>query len=220
LLTGERSALIKALLALMIFYSLSDTFKIKEKVILLIVIFTISISILSNSAFLKSRWVTDNSLSIFKSKEIKNTTNLIKGNENLYLTIYRSGLTVWKNYPLFGVGNKNYRIMTCKKSELIKFPEYICGNHPHQIYLEFLTEHGIIGGLILLIVIFNLLFKNLPIFIKSKNYMQLGCFVFLLNVFLPIIPSGAFFGDFSSNFFWINMSILYASNPKTNIFRN
>jgi len=220
LLTGERSALIKALSALMIFYSLSDTFKIKEKVILLIVIFTISISIYSNSVFLKSRWVTDNSLSIFKSKGIKKSTNLIKGNENLYLTIYRSGLTVWKNYPLFGVGNKNYRIVTCKTKDLIKIPEYICGNHPHQIYIEFLAEHGIIGGLILLIVIFNLLFKNLPIFIKSKNYMQLGCFVFLLNVFLPIIPSGAFFGDFNSNLFWINMSILYASNPKTNIFRN
>jgi len=123
LLTGERSALIKALSALMIFYSLSDTFKIKEKVILLIVIFTISISIYSNSVFLKSRWVTDNSLSIFKSKGIKKSTNLIKGNENLYLTIYRSGLTVWKNYPLFGVGNKNYRIVTCKTKDLIKTPE-------------------------------------------------------------------------------------------------
>ena len=110
--------------------------------------------------------------------------------------------------------------MTCKKSELIKFPEYICGNHPHQIYVEFLSEHGIIGGLILLTIIFKLIFKNLPILIKSKNYVQLGCFVFLLNVFLPLIPSGAFFGDFSSNFFWINMSILYASNPNTNIFKN
>ena len=70
-------------------------FKIKEKVILLIVIISIHKHI-SNSAFLKSRWVTDNSLSIFKSKGIKNTTNLIKGNENLYLTIYRSGLKVWK----------------------------------------------------------------------------------------------------------------------------
>ena len=220
LLTGERSALIKALSALIIFNLINDYFKIKEKFILLIVIFTISIGIYSNSIFLKSRWVTDNSLSIFKSEGVTKSTNLMSGNENLYLTLFRSGLTVWKNYPLFGVGNKNYRIVTCNKNELIKFPEYICGNHPHQIYLEFLSEHGIIGGLILLTIIFKLIFKNLPILIKSKNYVQLGCFVFLLNVFLPLIPSGAFFGDFSSNFFWINMSILYASNPNTNIFKN
>ena len=220
LLTGERSPLIKAFLALMIFYFINDSFNIKEKIFLVTILFFVSLGIFANSSFLKSRLLENNSISFFKSSESIKNTNLIVGNENLYLTLFRSGLTVWKNYPLFGVGNKNYRIVTCKKSELIKFPEYICGNHPHQIYVEFLSEHGIIGGLILLTIIFKLIFKNLPILIKSKNYVQLGCFVFLLNVFLPLIPSGAFFGDFSSNFFWINMSILYASNPNTNIFKN
>ena len=218
--TGERSPLIKAFLALMMFYSINDSFNIKEKIILIIVLFVISAGIYSSSPFLKSRWVTDNSLSFFDNKEKIKNTNMISGNENLYLSLYRSGLTVWKNYPLFGVGNKNYRIVACEKSELIKYPEYICGNHPHQIYLEFLSEHGIFGALILLIIIFKLVFNNLSTLIKSKNYIQLGCFVFLLSFFTPLIPGGAFFGDLNSTFFWINMSILYASNPNTNIFRN
>ena len=220
LLTGERSSLIKAFLALMMFYFINDSFSIKEKIILIIILFIISAGIYSSSSFLKSRLLENNSISFFKNSGVMKNTNMTEGNENLYLTLYRSGFTVWKNYPLIGVGNKNYRIETCEKSKLIKYPEYICGNHPHQIYLEFLSEHGIIGTLILLIIIFKLVFNNLSTLIKSKNYIQLGCFVFLLSVFTPLIPGGAFFGDLNSTFFWINMSILYASNPKTNIFKN
>jgi hypothetical protein len=36
---------------------------------------------------------------------------------------------------------------------------------------------------------------------------------------LPLLPSGSFFSDFNSTLFWINLSIMYASNPDTNIFR-
>ena len=31
---------------------------------------------------------------------------------NIYIKHYKSGYAVFKNYPLFGVGNKNYRIET------------------------------------------------------------------------------------------------------------
>ena len=37
--------------------------------------------------------------------------------------------------------------------------------------------------------------------------------------FIPIIPGGSFFSDFSSVFFFINLSFLYAVNSKTNIFK-
>ena len=32
---------------------------------------------------------------------------------SIYITLYKSGLYVFKNNPWFGVGNKNYRIETC-----------------------------------------------------------------------------------------------------------
>ena len=43
--------------------------------------------------------------------------------------------------------------------------------------------------------------------------------MYLLMVFLPIIPSGAFFGDFLLTLFAINLSILYSSSPSLNIFK-
>ena len=36
--------------------------------------------------------------------------------------------------------------------------------------------------------------------------------------FTPILPSGSFFSDFNITLFWINFSIMFACNKKTNIF--
>ena len=60
--------------------------------------------------------------------------------------------------------------------------------------------------------------KNLKIIILSQNYIQIGCFIYLLINFLPLLPGGSFFSDFKSTFFWLNLSIMYAVNKDTNIF--
>ena len=36
---------------------------------------------------------------------------------NLYLRLYKSGYAVFIDHPLFGVGNKNYRVITTKNIE-------------------------------------------------------------------------------------------------------
>ena len=53
----------------------------------------------------------------------------------------------------------------------------------------------------------------------DKNMIQLGCFSFLITNFIPLLPGGSFFADFNANFFWLNMSLYYACNLKTNIFK-
>ena len=52
----------------------------------------------------------------------------------------------------------------------------------------------------------------------SKNYIQLGCFLFILTIFMPVLPSGSFFSDFNATIFWINFSIMFACAKETNIF--
>ena len=89
---------------------------------------------------------------------------------------------------------------------------------PHQIYLEFLSEHGLIGTTILLLTFFILIFQNLKVIILSQNYIQIGAFVYLLSTFLPLIPSGSFFTDFNITLFFINFSLMYSVCKNTNIF--
>ena len=87
-------------------------------------------------------------------------------------------------------------------------------------YIEFLSEHGLLGSLIMFFILYKLIFSKIKSVIRSDNYLQLGSFIYLILVFLPLIPSGAFFNDYVLTLFIINLSIFYASNLNLNIFHN
>ena len=245
-LTGERSNAIKAIFGFMIFYFTNHHFKIKEKLIAVLLILIAISSLINNSDFLKTRYkasfldplVTFYYIEVKKIKETESDfklklgsiykeykTSLFEGSFNdfldarnssfvVYTSLYKSAYSVFKNYPFFGAGNKNYRYVTCRKNEN---PNYNCATHPHQTYFEFLAEHGLIGTIVLLFIMFNLVFGKLKIIIQSKNFIQIGCFIFLFNIFIPFLPSGAFFSDYSFTIFWLNLSLMYSVNKETNI---
>ena len=208
LITGERSNGIKALLGLILFFILNKKLNFNFKILTFLSVITIFSFVLINSSFLKNRYYDS---FIYHFTDSERLSSFLKNQH--YFALYKSGIKIFKDYPFFGVGNKNYRVVINKK-------EYIevKSTHPHQIYFEFLSEHGAVGTIILLSIIFALMFKNLKIIILSRNSIQLGCLIYLIINFVPILPSGSFFTDFNSTIFWLNLSIMYACNPKTNIF--
>jgi len=220
-LTGERSNSIKAIFGFFLFYSFNDFFKFKEKILFILMLILMFILLLNTSDFLKLRYggqFFKPIISIFQSNsQIQKNEIIIKNNlkDNIYIGLYQSGFDVFKKYPIFGVGNKNYRLETCSAKNITK---YNCSTHPHQIYFEFLAEHGFIGSMILLFILFNLVFSKFKIILNSKNYLQLGCLIFLITSFIPFLPSGAFFADYNLTIFWVNLSIMYAVGKKTNVF--
>ena len=213
LITGERSNGIKAIIGLAIFLFLNN--KISTKIKISIFLFSLIFVglIISNSNYLKVRYGQQLCSQLFDNSQ---RDQFIEN--NLYLKLYKSGFAIFKDNPIFGVGNKNYRVITTKNLDTKINDNYVLNTHPHQIYIELLSEHGLVGSIILLSIFFYLIFKNLKIIILSRNSIQLGCFTYLIINFLPILPSGSFFNDFSSTLFWINLSIMYACNKKTNIF--
>ena len=210
LLTGERSNSIKAIFGIILFLSIIDIIKFRIKILVFFILIGSIVLIISNSNYLKNRYYGQ----LYKEAFINKDSKFFK--ENIYVKIYNSGYKVFKNSPLFGVGNKNYRVETCGE-EAVKF-DYYCTTHPHQIYLEFLSEHGLIGTTILLLTFFILIFQNLKVIILSQNYIQIGAFLYLLSTFLPLIPSGSFFTDFNITLFFINFSLMYSVSKNTNIF--
>ena len=220
ILTGERSNSIKAIFGLFLFYFFNDFFKFKEKVFSILLLILMFIFLLNTSDFLKLRYGYQFFKPIVSALQLnnKNEKNEIKVEElkdNIYLRLYQSGFEVFKKYPIFGVGNKNYRVETCANE---KNSNYICTTHPHHIYFEFLAEHGLLGSMILLFILFNLIFSKIKIILDSKNYLQLGCVIFLITTFTPFLPSGAFFADYNLTIFWINLSIMYSIEKKTNVY--
>ena len=211
--TGERSNTIKVISGIIIYFLFLDFLKVRTKLAVIILFFTTFGIIISQSEYLKIRYIGQ----IYDV--LSNQRNFQKFKENnQYIRLYKSGYLVFKNYPIFGVGNKNYRVETCKDaSEQLKY-DYVCLTHPHQLYFELLSEHGLFGFVIILSIFFYLMFKILKSILLSKNYIQIGAFVFVIINFIPLLPSGSFFSDFNFTLFWINFSIMFACSKKTNIF--
>ena len=202
LLTGERSNTLKAIFGISIFFILYKNLNIKKKVIAFLTTILLILLLVLNSNFLKVRFFF----------QINNLFN----QNNIYFQLYDSAFEVFKKNKLLGVGNKNYRVETCK--EINTNEKYICTTHPHQIYFEFLSEHGLIGTLIILSIFYRLIFSNILETFREKNYVKIGALIYLILVFAPIIPSGAFFNNYVLTIFALNLSIFYASDKKFNIF--
>ena len=205
-LTGERANSIKANFGLFVFFFLLKENSFKKKVIYFFSILSLIFILTINSEYLKVRYLLQ-----IQSHFTKNP---------IYFKIYESGFEVFKQYKFFGVGNKNYRVETCNQKEKEKKEKYICTTHPHQVYLEMLSEHGLLGTGLLFFIFFKLIFSKIIKMFRYDNYIQIGSFIYLISIFLPLIPSGAFFGDHMLTLFVINLSILYSSSNKLNIFNS
>ncbi len=222
--TGERSNSIKFILSLLFFCFFIGNISLKKKLLLIISFITVITIFLMNNDFLKGRmyYSIKYSASTFISSFMHGVPR-DNPSGNIYAKLYRSGFDVFKKYPIFGAGNKNYRVETCNSVYQLNVHkltnDYYCMTHPHQIYFEFLSEHGIIGTIILLYVFFLIFFQMLKIILLEKNYISLGCLAYLLFYFTPILPSGAFFSDYNISLFFINLSIGYAVSKGLNIFK-
>lgn len=159
--------------------------------------------------------LSDNSI----AKEFKEKTREQKQyNENfIYLSIHhdahaRTALRMFSAKPIFGHGPNNFRNI-CKNYE---YNQYSCTTHPHNNFLQLLSETGISGFIFLLIAIFFVLHN-----IKKKNHnndLSLKIIsAFILIYFIPFIPSGNFFNNYVNiNFYMLVGIYIYLLNRKEN----
>jgi len=215
-----------------LFYIFFRDYQIKHKFYFTIVGLIILISIIFSSDFLKLRYFY----------QIKSLVS----DDKIYFKHYKSAYNIFKEYKFFGVGNKNYRIVACSKfrekadiinsefgepsdvlgshgpkaDKLVAQIEYVCTTHPHQVFFELLSEHGIFGTFLILFLIYKLIFSKIIFNYKELNYIQLGSGIYIILTFIPLIPSGSFFSDYLLTLFSLNLSIFYGCNKNLNIFFN
>tara|TARA_B110000858_G_C17795915_1_gene472375 strand:- start:1231 stop:2448 length:1218 start_codon:yes stop_codon:yes gene_type:complete len=204
ILTGERANTLKGLFVIFLSFLLykNKFFQIK-KVYLFFFIIIFSVLIYTkpniNQRYyleISNAWKNANS-SIF---------NLVK-NSN-YGPHYQVAWSIFQNYPIFGSGVKTFRIECRKKA----YSEYNgCTTHPHQLYLEFLSEIGLVGFLLFVSFFVYILFRAKKYLLKNQNGAVLcsALYVFALNI--PLLPSGSFFTSFGATIFWINIAIIAKS---------
>ena len=93
-----------------------------------------------------------------------------------------------------------------------------CNTHPHNIYLEFLSELGIIGFVFLLsaflYTFFHLSYLSIKnIFKKYHNEKEVSKSIILSGIFLqlfPLLPSGSFFNNWMLIIFHLSVGFYFA----------
>lgn len=104
--------------------------------------------------------------------------------------IYRTAYHLWEKSPWMGVGTRYY-YQSCQALPFALQPKPEgCTVHVHQIYGEWLTQNGIIGLALFLIVlffIFKILWQNLDF--KNKLLESTVIFVAPVMLFFPFTPS-------------------------------
>ncbi len=226
-LSGERAAfLVSSLYLIMI---LPFLFNFKKIIILFISIIAILVSLLSFNTVLKDRMV-DQFLkhTIYKCTDDINYTC----DDKIYIMpdhygIFVAAIDIFKKNILFGSGVKTFRIH-CKDSDPIKMKRLdetihnfkYCSSHPHNYYLQLLSETGIIGFLFIVSILFKLFFNYFKQFYylitkKEKVNKSYICILAGLIVMIwPLTTTGSFFNNWicSTLFLTIGIYLFLSSN--------
>lgn len=126
---------------------------------------------------------------------------------------FLTAIEVWKKYPILGIGIKNFRYES-KKEIYSKINSqqfnHRSATHPHNIYLEILSETGLVG-LILMMYLFYLVFKNsLKEIFKSEetDIMIIILFSIFISKIFPFKADPSILGSSLGSWFWINFIFL------------
>ena len=209
-LIGERSNFIKLTTLIMLFYLVNiKNFNFKSFLFKIIIIITLLISFLEitkNTYQGKKIYSTFNNLISFKENKI--SLNIKKEFLNTrhaahYMTAYK----IFLDYPVFGIGINNFYQESSKKK--YKIENYSSSsNHPHQIYLEIISEVGLFGLVYFLLIFFYPIYISLKKVLKSKEINLISHLLLHIFFIFPILPSGSFFGTIYGIPFWFNLAIL------------
>tara|TARA_B100001093_G_scaffold104345_1_gene96521 strand:- start:191 stop:1330 length:1140 start_codon:yes stop_codon:yes gene_type:complete len=210
LITGERSVSIKVLISivLIIFFVLEN-----PKLKIYIALFSILlISLIFTNNNLNKRY-----LSFFShfEKNFKKEDIYKSVLETKYLNQSLFSYEILKDNYFLGVGTKNYYsacsdLKNTSKKDIIQVNAVHCYTHPHQFYYELISEHGIIGSLIILYILLNL-FSNKSNTFTKKDKRELFIFkIYFILSLVPIFPTGSFFSSLQLFQFFLNYAIYLA----------
>jgi len=145
---------------------------------------------------------------------------------SVYDDLYRNSFTLFLEKPLLGHGPKTFREV-CKKNIEI-YPEG-CSTHPHNIYLQLLSETGVIGTMFIIFIFLFFLKKILNLYKKigfkknltsdkiEKYYLitiNILCVSFIIN-FFPLSSSGNFFNNLNSCIYYLPLIFIWGIKKET-----
>ena len=127
-----------------------------------------------------------------------------------YYRVMGAGLVAFQEAPVLGLGPATYRDLC--DGIVGHLAEFRCDNHPHNFYIQFLTETGVVGFLAGILMIGSILFQTLLSGIRNRqNVITATAFIIPLGLFFPIASMGDFFGQWNNIFLWSAVALSLAA---------
>ncbi len=128
----------------------------------------------------------------------------------------------WHMNKFIGGGVRSFRVNCPQRKNIHEEERATCSTHPHNYYLEILTELGIIGFIIFSIIVLKICWNYFLIKISNRedsinNKILMPFFMLLFVEIFPIKSSGSFFNSTNATCIFIFLAITVAliNNKKT-----
>jgi O-antigen ligase len=188
-------------------------FNFQFKILILSTFFIFIFSLIFTFPVLKERILTQTFSQIFL--ENKKITFFSIQHESHAV----AAIKIFKDNPILGIGPKNFRF-ECKKKDY-DVSKFSCTTHPHNFYIQLLTETGLLGLIIPLIFLFNILKFYIRIFfnkfnrrLKDIHIIQICLYSSFLITFFPFIPTGNVFNNWLSIIFYLPIGFFHKIKKK------
>ena len=133
---------------------------------------------------------------------------------------YLTAIEIYKDNLVFGSGIKTFRF-ECGKKQYNKINSLMadkrCSTHPHNIYLEVISETGTIGILFFFYFLINFI-KSSKLFSKKNIKNNPEIIILLFIFFWPFQSTGSLFSTWNGFFYPLIMSYIYYISKKKNKF--
>ena len=214
-LSGDRTAFFYInLSAIFVIFFSQKLFKLRLITLLSSIFILVIISFINPTA--KER-VFDQTISQMNLKNKQDNSNSNSNNKqdnsnNIYIfsadhtNHYISALKMFLDNKVLGVGVKNFRNFCNDKKYKVSIDS--CSTHPHNTYIQILTETGILGFLFLLTILIyfcKYILKHFILKFKGKYYFNDFeiCILSGIAIYLwPIVPTGNIFNN------WLNIAMI------------
>tara|TARA_Y100000590_G_scaffold438567_1_gene561528 strand:- start:4126 stop:5457 length:1332 start_codon:yes stop_codon:yes gene_type:complete len=213
MISGNRMPVILFLLGIFLIYVFNKKLK-KIALINVLIFFTVLGTLISNDNYWKISYksffqnIYSTVTYLYERTKADKTETLSKERQLLkddkvelagYSIIFSTALETWKLHKVFGNGIKSFRVDCAKIIRIQK--RGTCSNHPHNYYIEILSDLGIVGFVIVLIIASMFLFflyKNYKFFEKN-NLQSLFLLAATISLFLEVFPLKSTGSIFTTN---------------------
>ena len=217
LLIGERSNFIKFFISISILFFFIIKINLKSALLIMVIFLVSFFSLVNLNENMKYRYKT------FFTQAGDKTGIIIYLKNNKHIAHYDAAFKIFQEYPIFGIGVKNYRFESANEkyqNNDLTQTMVRATTHPHQIHFEFLSETGFFGYISFLILIVTSLYLSIKNYFKNRNIFQLSSIIYIITFMIPFLPSGSFFSTFTSALFWINYAMMMAYNKNCILIKN